>query len=153
MSDLEDWEIETTELAIQFVRLGYGDIVLDSPFRSMNFTTDELPSVLLLPAIREVREHNAFEGEAVADGLSKFAGRLMCTEFGRRGSPILWVQFPMWSHQRERCRLTIKDGEKIPDSEYEAVKAEAIKTFVDECFADSWGEHEILSRKLWFWWD
>lgn len=153
MSNQEDWEIEAKDLAIQFVKLGYGDIIRDSSFRSMNFTTDELSSRLLIPAIREVKEHNAFHGEAVADGLSRFEGRVMCAEFGRRGSPILWLQVPMWTHQREDSRLTREQGERIPDSEYEELKAEAVKTFVGELLADSWGEHEILSRKLWFWWD
>jgi hypothetical protein len=153
VSDLEDWQEDAERLAIEFVRLGYGDIILDSPFRSMNFTTDELPSRLVVPAIREVKEHNAFEGEAVADGLSRFAGRLSYAEFGRRGSPILWLQFPMWTHQREESQLTMKEGVRISESEYEDFKSEAIKTFIDGTHADSWGEHEILSRKLWFWWD
>ena len=139
--------------ANQFVRLGYNDLINDnSSFRSMNFTTDEQRSTLLVPAIRQVREQNAFQGEPVADGVSRFEGQLPAAEFGRRGSPILWLTFPMWTHQREG-EDPLCHGERISDEEYNVIKAETVKTFVDELHVDSWGERETLSRKLWFWWD
>ena len=149
----EEWDKSTAAETIRFVTLGYSDIVSgETGFRAMNFTTDCMETKYIIPAIRAIDSHNAFVGDKVADALARFAGRVSCVEFGRKGSPILWLHFPMWTHQREG-ESPVSRGTQISESDFEADFAEAKKVFVDELGAESFGEHETLDRKIWFWWD
>jgi hypothetical protein len=151
--DIDEWNQRTAERTLEFVRLGYSDIIDDdSLFRSMNFTTDCLETKYLIPAIRLVKTFNSFDGAAVAEGLARFSGRVSCAEFGRSDSPILWLHFPAWTHQRENVDSE-KSGERISDAEFESLKEEARRIFVNELNADGFGVHETLNRKVWIWWD
>lgn len=150
---LEDWDRKTVERTVDFVSLGYSDVIHDDSFlRSLNFTTDCIDTKYLIPAIRVIDSYNAFSGPAVAEGLGRFRGRVACAEFGRMGSPILWLDFSYWTHQREDY-TSDERGERITDAEFDALYLEAKRIFVDELHADDHGVDETFERKVYFWWD
>ncbi len=87
---------------LEFVRLGYGDSH-DLHVRSLEFRTECLSTSLMQQALRLVPEYNAFEGPKIADGIEKLRGEIMCWQFGREGSPVIYMQLPYWLSQAEKA--------------------------------------------------
>ncbi len=133
------------KLAETFVRIGFG---IDKGFQSTDFLTPRLRTVQAAPLIKLVRQYNSFEGERVAAAVQQLRGRVSGVEFGRDGSPVLFIELPSWTHQREE-RLTEGMGTKIPDSENEQLVSELRRTFVTELKAS---EFSVRERRVRVWW-
>jgi hypothetical protein len=101
-----------------------------------------------VPLIKLVRQYNSFEGERVAAAVQQLRGRVSGVEFGRDGSPVLFIELPYWTHQREET-LTEGMGTKIPDSENEQLVSELRRTFVTELKAS---EFSVRGRRVRVWW-
>lgn len=137
--------------AKSFVMLGYGDF-FNRSFRSLNFTTEELNTEDTQVVVRLVKSYNAFSGEDVAKALHQFKGRISSYEFGREGSPVLYVNIPYWTHQRENANSR-STGTRIDDAEFIRLKDELQKVFVDQLHADEFNVDQIRSRTIRIWWD
>src|SRR4030095_6301724 len=98
--------------AIAFVKLGYGDSFVLG-FRSLYFRTDRLTTIEA-QAVMRIIEYNGFDGNKVADAIEQFKGKFAAYEFGREGSPVLYVSLPYWTHQREGAPRG-NMGERIDD--------------------------------------
>jgi len=95
-----------------FVRIGFG---LDESinFQSTEMLTPRLRTVQAQELIRMVESYNNFEGKKVADALAEFRGTVSGVAFGREGSPVIYIDLPYWTHQREEVTTEGK-GQKIP---------------------------------------
>ncbi len=147
----KDWEKEQIEGSIEFVKLGYGDL-REKNYRSLNFVTECLETDKIIQIIPIVKNYNAFDGKKIANVLQKFRGKVSCYEFGRAGSPILHINIPYWTHQREYYHGP-NPGEKISDSEVEQLINELKDVFIEQAYAEEFGVDAVMERKVYFWWD
>jgi hypothetical protein len=139
-------------LAEQFVKLGYGPQILGQRgFQSTQFLTPELSTKQAAQLVRVVPEYGKFKGDRVAEGILRFAGRVSGVQFGREGSPVLYIHLPYWTHQTEGP-INRGKGSRISDEENERLVAELRKVFVSELGAQEFGPDEINKRKIRIWW-
>ena len=136
------------QAAEAFVRLGFG-LNEGQRFQSAAFLTPFLRTTQAAPLIRLVKEYNEFNGERVAEAVEKFRGRVMGLEFGREGSPVLYIDLPYWTHQREGAD-TIGQGTRISDAENDRLVEELRQVFVDDLKANEFG---VDGRRVRAWWD
>lgn len=136
------------QVAETFVRIGYG-LDEEKRFQSTEFLTPRLRTAQAIPLIRLVTEYNEFNGERVAAAVEKLGGRVSGVEFGRERSPVLYIELPYWTHQREE---TVQGGmgTKITDTDSDKVVAELRQVFVSELKAD---EFSVSRRRVRIWWD
>jgi hypothetical protein len=132
-------------LAEAFVRLGFGQ---QRGFQSTDFLTPRLRTVQAAPLIRLVGPYNDFDGERVAAAVQGLRGRISGVLFGRAGSPVLYVELPYWTHQREET-LADGPGSKISEADHAALVAELRHLFVTELKAT---EFSTRGRTLRVWW-
>jgi hypothetical protein len=139
-------------LAKQFVKLGFGPVILgEVGFQSTEFLTPVLSTRQAAELVLLVPEYGPFKGDAVAEGILKFAGRVSGVAFGRELSPVLYVHLPYWTHQREGP-LTLGTGTKISDEDNAQLVAELKKVFVDGLGAEEFGPDSIDKRTIRIWW-
>lgn len=136
------------QVAETFVRIGFG-LNENQRFQSTEFLTPRLRTTQATPLIRLVKEYNEFNGERVAAAVEKLRGRVSGVEFGREGSPVLYIELPYWTHQREETVQTGM-GTKITDDESDKVVSELRRVFVTELRAD---EFSVSRRRVRIWWD
>ena len=80
------------ELAKKFVAIGFGSRMPGKPgFQSTQFLTPRLGTRQAAELIRLVPEYGNFRGAPVADAILKFSRRVSAIQFGREGSPVLYV--------------------------------------------------------------
>lgn len=135
-------------VAETFVRIGYR-LDLNQRFQSTEFLTPRLRTAQAVPLIRLVKAYNDFDGERVASTVEQLRGRVSGIEFGREGSPVLYIELPYWTHQREEV-VSVGPGTKISDAETDEFVAELRKLFVDGLKAD---EFSVNRRRVRVWWD
>ncbi len=137
--------------AMEFVKLGFGDdFGLD--FRSLHFRTEELTTDEAQAVMRLIN-YEEFDGAKIAEAISQFKGRIAAYEFGREGSPVLYVRLPYWTHQREGSPRR-KAGVRIEDAENDSLVAMLRDTFVEKLGASEFGAGDVVDkRKLRVWWD
>jgi hypothetical protein len=119
---------QTLADAIEFVSLGYGDLLRKRYFRALHFRTDLLITQQAAAVVRLVRLHNAFQGEAVALAISRFSRRVRGWEFGRESSPVLYVYLPCTENQIEE-QWSADIGPRIPEPAHEQLLAELQAAF------------------------
>ena len=138
--------------AINFVKLGYGDAISNSNFRSLEFLTDCLSTASIAPAIEQVLDYNAFEGPAVAKAVRQLRGEVSCVQFGRMGSPLLVLRYPYWTHQKEGADSQVK-GTRISESQFEEQLRSLKQIFVHELQADEFEVRKKCGREIHVWWN
>jgi hypothetical protein len=139
-------------LAEQFVRLGFGPNILGQRgFHSTHFLTPRLSTVQTAQLVRVVAEYGKFKGALVAEGITRFAGRVSAVEFGREGSPVLYIHLPYWTHQREGP-VGKGAGSRISDEEHAKLVAELRQVFVTGLGAQEFGPDRANSRTIRIWW-
>ncbi|MFP8780478.1 hypothetical protein [Hydrogenophaga sp. RWCD_12] len=136
------------QVAESFVRIGFG-LKKDQRFQSYEFLTPRLRTAQAVPLIRLIKQYNGFNGERVAAAVEKLRGRISGLEFGREGSPVLYIELPHWSHQREEADTSVQ-GTRITDAENDRLVEELRQVFVDELKADEFGAD---GRRVRVWWD
>lgn len=99
--------------------------------------------------IRLIKEYNEFNGERVATAVEKLRGRVSGVVFGREGLPVLYIELPYWTHQREET-VPQNMGTKITDAESDKLVAERRQVFVRELKVD---EFSVNRRRVRIWWD
>jgi hypothetical protein len=134
------------KVAETFVRIGFG---LEKGFQSTDFLTPRLRTIQAVPLIKMVKQYNEFEGERVAAAVQELRGEVSGVEFGRDGSPVLFIELPYWTHQREET-LTEGMGVKIEDKENEQFVARLKRVFVTELKAS---EFSVRGRRVRVWWN
>ncbi|MCP5476542.1 MAG: hypothetical protein H7A19_17060 [Rhodanobacteraceae bacterium] len=138
--------------AEQFVSLGYGDIIRrDAEFWSTQFRTDQLTTPETQVLLRLVKSYNAFSGDRVAAAIEEFKGRVTAWEFGREGSPVVYVLLPYTTNQIEGQRRYIV-GNRIPEEAHAALLERLQIVFQSELGAS---EFTLDDRQhyLRVWWD
>ena len=141
------------EIAKEFVRIGYGDVVDHSPFRSLDFLTEELTTAEVQAVLPIVKEYNAFDGQMVSNAIEAFKGRMLGWMFGRSGSPYLVAVLAPWTHQLEEVPPRANVGRKFSDEEVAALVAELRSVMVDKLAADEFGPHGDTDMTFGAWWD
>ena len=136
------------QVAETFVRIGFG-LNKDQRFQSTEFLTPRLRTSQVVPLIRLVKQYNEFDGQRVAAEVEKLRGRVSGIEFGREGSPVLYIELPYWTHQREETEPAGM-GVKIPDADNDKLVAELKQVFVGGLKAD---EFSVNRRRVRVWWD
>lgn len=144
--------IGRAEIAEQFVRLGYGDLIAnESKFRSLDFLTERLTTDEVKLAISAVPSHDAFDAKRICDALNVFRGRVAGWRFGRAGSPLLIVDFAQWTHQFEDTPSRPM-GSRITDQEHELLISELRNLFLYHLGADKF-EPNDAERSCGIRWD
>ena len=139
-------------LAEQFVKLGFGPQILGQRgFQSTQFLTEPLNTTQAAQLVRVVPEYGKFKGALVAEGIKRFAGRVSGVAFGRERSPVLYIDLPHWTHQREGP-IGTGMGSRISDEEHARLVAELHKVFVGELGAQEFGPDRISKRTIRIWW-
>jgi hypothetical protein len=139
-------------LAEQFVKLGFGPQILGQRgFQSTLFLTPLLSTAQAAQLVRVVPEYGKFRGPLVANAITRFSGRASGVQFGREGSPVLYVHLPYWTHQREGP-VGKGMGSRISDAEHAVLVAELRKVFVGELGAQEFGPDHINKRNIRIWW-
>lgn len=135
-------------VATTFIKIGFG---LDESvrFQSTQLLTPRLRTVQAQKLIALVKSYNNFEGEKVAAALTEFRGKVSAIEFGREGSPVLYIDLPYWTHQREET-IPAGKGEKIPDNENAKLAQRLKQVFVQKLAAD---EFDVEGRRVRISWD
>jgi hypothetical protein len=138
------------ELASEFVRNGYGG-EFGRKFESYDFRTPGLRTVQAQQLIRLLKQYRSFRGEQVASALGSFQGRVTSVAFGRELSPVLYIELPHWTHQRE---LSPPGAERrrIGDEENERLVRELKSKLVGELGATEFGFVGGDSRHVRVWW-
>ena len=136
------------QVAETFVRIGFG-LNKNQRFQSTEFLTPLLRTNQVVPLISLVKQYNNFEGQRVAAAVERLRGRVSGFEFGREGSPVLYIELPYWTHQREE-HATAGMGAKISDADNAKFIAEIQQVFVGELKAD---EFSVNRRRIRVWWD
>lgn len=140
-------EVDIT-LAEQFVRLGFGPQILGQRgFQSTQFLTPPLSTTQAAQLVLVVPEYGNFRGALVAEGIKRFAGRVSSVQFGREGPPVLYIDLPYWTHQREGP-LPRENGTRISDAENMRLVAELRKVFVEGLAAEEFGPDPVSKRKI-----
>ena len=134
------------KVAEEFVRIGYGLNELQR-FQSTTFLTPRLRTSQAAHLIRLVKQYNDFEGEKVALAVVTLKGRVSGVEFGREGSPVLYVELPYWTHQREEA---MGAGVRIDAAENDQFVAELRTLFLEKLKAN---EFSVRDRRVRIWWD
>lgn len=137
---------------VAFVKLGYGDS-FDYPARSLEFRTEELSTREAQMVIGLVDSYNNFDGAKVARVIGRFDGRVESWEFGREGSPVLYIRLP-------HHRAGTPPGQLAPvdPKAHAALVADLRKAMVDELEADEFdaayaGTAASDDHFLRVWWD
>ncbi len=133
--------------AAAFVKLGFG-LEPAIQFQSTSFVTPRLRTLQAQTLVALVKSYGDFEGEKVAEALSNFRGRVSAVEFGRAGSPILYIELPYWTHQLEE-NATSGPGQRISDEEAKALVAELREAFSVKLKAREFSEEK---RRVRIWW-
>ena len=136
------------QVAETFVRIGFG-LNPEQRFQSTEFLTPRLRTAQAAPLIRMVKRYNEFNGEQVAAAVEKLRGRVSAVEFGREGSPVIYIELPYWTHQREEAPPGLA-GSKIGDPDNEKFVEELRRVFVGELKADEFTQNR---RRVRIWWD
>jgi hypothetical protein len=139
-------------MAIEFVRLGYGDTLDNSAFRSLYFQTDTLTTVETQSVLEVIPEYDAFDGRKVASAIGRFRKRVSGWSVGRAGSPSLLIELPYWTHQAEEVPPNTS-GVRISESEHNLLVDELRSLFVDELDADVFDFTDDSQHKIQVWWD
>jgi len=145
-------QVEGQELAdaVEFVTLGYGDLLRDRMFRSLHFRTDRLTTRQAQVVLRLIKSHNAFEGEKVAVAIDAFYRRVSWYEFGREASPVLYIELPYTENQIEGQTSHVV-GARVVEDLHEALLRELEQTF-RALNADEFAVDERRHRVR-IWWD
>jgi hypothetical protein len=101
--------------------------------------------------VRLIKEYRSFRGEQVANALAVFQGRVSSVSFGRELSPVLYIELPHWTHQRELSPLGA-NGRRIGEEENAQLVAELRAKFVGELRASEFGFVGGNSRNVRVWW-
>jgi hypothetical protein len=136
------------QVAETFVKIAYG-LNKGQRFQSTEFLTPTLRTSQAAPLIRLIKKYNEFDGVRVAAAVEKLKGRISGIEFGREGSPVLYIDLPYWSHQREEAPPNEKKA-KISDAENDRLVDEIKVLFVSQLKAY---EFSTKGRRVRIWWD
>jgi len=139
-------------IALEFVRIGYGDIINDAPFRSLYFQTDTLTTTEAKTVLEIVPIYNSFEGVAVANAIERFRRRVSGWSVGRAGSPVLQIELASWTHQVEETPPRTS-GTRISETELQGLIDELREVFVEHLDADAFEFTDDLQRTIQVWWD
>ena len=90
-----------------------------------------------------------FVGTKAAQALAAFEGRVASVQFGREGSPVIYVDLPYWKHQREGAASS-EPGERISDEDNDKLVDELRSAFAGKLKAD---EFSVQRRRVRVWWD
>lgn len=126
----------TTQLK-EFVKLGYNDYSVDFKTRTLNLKD-------AIRVIKLVKDYNNFNGEKVATAIQQIrkiwgSDYQLSFEFGREGSPVLYVSLPYWKNKKEKYT----EAERKEKTELSLAVLKATQT--DEL----WEEN----NKIRAWWD
>jgi len=139
-------------IAEEFIRIGFGPhLPGGKSFQSTEFLTPLLSTEQASHLIEMIPEYRTFRGKPVAMAVRRFAGRVSGVQFGREGPPVVYVDLPYWTHQREGPVAT-GAGTRISDEEHARLVEELRSVFVGELGAEEFSADRIRKRLIRIWW-
>lgn len=140
------------ELAEKFVTIGFGPQVLGKQgFQSTQFLTPALSTRQASQLIKLVPEYGSFRGALVAKALLRFSNRVSGVQFGREGSPVLYIDLPYWTHQQEGP-IAKAPGVRISEDDHKKLVQELRQVFVGEMHAEEFSTDPVRERTVRIWW-
>ncbi|MBS0447759.1 MAG: hypothetical protein JSR59_17605 [Proteobacteria bacterium] len=141
-----------TEAAETFVRLGFGLFLPGGKnFQSTEFLTPLLSTEQAAHLVELVPEYRTFRGKAVAEAIRRLSGWVSGVQFGREGAPVVYIELPYWTDQREGP-VTVGTGARISDEENAKFVEELRAVFVGQLGAEEFGPDRIRKRLIRIWW-
>ena len=138
--------------AVEFVRLGYGDVLHLHFFCAYSFRTGELSTTEAQQVLQVVPQYNAFIGQRIANALERFKGRVASYEFGRESSPVLYIRLPATTNHVEG-QVSATVGPRVPEADLAAVRSEMEAAFMTELQASEFSVDEKYKKYIRVWWD
>lgn len=140
-------------IAKEFVRIGFGEAIDDdAAFYSHSFLTQELTTTEAREVIPVLKHYNEFDGEAVANAIGRFQGRVSGWKFGAELSPLLVVVLAPWSHQIEDTKPGSGSGRKFSEAEMASLVEDLRSMFINELKADSFEQQAGSEFSYRAWW-
>lgn len=140
------------ELAKKFVTIGFGPLVLGKQgFQSTQFLTPTLSTRQAAELVKLVPEYGRFRGMLVAEALLRFSHRVSGVQFGREGSPVLYIDLPYWTHQQEGP-IAKGAGVRISEDDHQKLVQELQQVFVGKLLAKEFSTDPIRTRTIRIWW-
>jgi hypothetical protein len=121
------------ELSKELVRLGFG-LGPNGSLSAMDFRSNRMSTVEIAELIRLIKRQDRFEGEPVAQALLGFRGRVAGAMFGRERAPVVYIQLPTTTGEREDATAKTQ-AVSIPERERQALVDEIREVFVDQLSA------------------
>lgn len=131
-----------------FVAAGFGD-VFDANVRSLDFRTEVVPTAQAQALACLVPDYNVPFGGPVSAAMAGFRGEVSGWQVGRENSPVVYVELPYWTNQREGGD-PVGQGERIDEAATAALVARLRTAFVDGAHASEFGVERNTVR---MWWD
>jgi hypothetical protein len=139
-------------VAEEFVRIGFGlHLPTGKNFQSTQFLTPRLSTEQASRLMEMVDEYRTFRGKTVAAAVRRLAGQVSGIEFGREGPPVVYINLPYWTHQREGLVLS-GAGTRISDDEHAKLVEELRSIFVGQLGAQEFSVDRIDKRRIRIWW-
>jgi hypothetical protein len=141
---------------VEFARLGWE--------ASLHWTAPMTNWDTFVAVMRAAGRYNAFDGDAVADSFFDLFHDAMTVEFGREGSPVMYISVPFFAHQRHGSDSACL-SERLSDEERQQFTALVIEWAqnqrADEISVqqfpaqdgDIWGEPGPSPYRIRLWWD
>jgi len=129
----------------QFFRLGYVNDV------SLYFRVHVTSTNLAKELVDIVGRYNDFDQEKVKACLDVLKGKVSGYELGRECSPVIHIELPYWTHQREGNQK--RNGERIPESETKKLVEEMRHMFKDVRLCDEFDILGLKEHHVRVWWD
>lgn len=133
---------------VEFVRIGYHDACIDFTVLFREFSGESKNRFAeLKKAIHAAGQYNEFEPAKVVSALDKVSNLIEQVQFGREGSPVLYLRLiaSVWSTETETWR------------KYSAYELEGMEQRVKHAFAntvfDEWDRDKTDGVTIRVWWD
>lgn len=135
---------------VRFVKLGYNDCSTD--FRISIGDWESFKA-----CIEEAGQYNRFDPTVVIAAFKNVFQEIDSVEFGREGSPVMYVHLPYWEGHKVKNRGThIENDRHLTDAETDIIRQEVIKAFdvalVDENYPVGLDDFS-RDKKVRGWWD
>jgi hypothetical protein len=134
---------DTEKKTLEFIKLGYNDVSTDFRVSLTSLRT-------IKKALKLVPNYNKFDGNNLSERIDEIKDCIMYLEFGREGSPVIYIHIPSWNHQV----IDSKKGEQKKFSPEEISQMRSrVKLWLEAMGADEAEVDSYVDTKLRGWWD
>lgn len=135
--------------AVELVKRVYGDSN-GYEARSLSFKSEPITDFgQFATMLRAIGQYNAFDAEAVIEGVKGVWPALMSVQIAREGSPAIYFKLPYWTNQMIGVETYGSESFRLTDGERKQIELE-LREAIRDLDAD---EIDLEKNDLRVWWD